>query len=168
MEKKKLPLEPDFWADETISSPLLLLNVFFEQGNLPHYRTLLDEIMLHAYRPAVFCEKYPGQVFIIYLRLRSFVRACYRLQESPAPAPPDRNLRQSRHSLTNEELRDPFLVFRRAFGEVSLRDFDFFLKECIHLALCPYQDQPVTPFLPPYIHLDKMLEAAQIIVERNR
>jgi len=167
MKKKKLPLEPDFWADETISSPLLLLTAFFEQGNLNHYRTLLDDLLLHVYRPAVFCEKYPGQVFIIYLRLRSFVRACYRMQESPAPLP-DRNLRGSRQRLLDEESQDPFLVFRRAFGEISLREFDFFLKECIHLALCPYKDLPVTPFLPPYIHLDKMLEAAQMIVEMNR
>jgi len=70
-------------------------------------------------------------------------------------------------TLTEEELGNPFLVFQNAFHELSIRDFDFFLCECIHLALSPYSAS--SSYNPNMLlqHLLKIFEAAKIIQMSN-
>ncbi|PAM94192.1 hypothetical protein B4N84_14055 [Flavobacterium sp. IR1] len=68
-------------------------------------------------------------------------------------------------SLTGEEYENPFIVFENAFAEHSLADFEFFLCEVIHLALRPTIVEFDSDLLTPYIHVIKMLDASQLLLE---
>ncbi|SMP23893.1 hypothetical protein [Flavobacterium hercynium] len=57
------------------------------------------------------------------------------------------------------------IVFENAFAEHSLADFEFFLCEVIHLALRPTIVEFDSDLLTPYIHVIKMLDASQLLLE---
>ena len=70
-------------------------------------------------------------------------------------------------SLTKEEYDNPFLVLQNAFAEKTLQEFEFFLCETIELSLSPYGGDPDSDLTTPYIHLIKMLDAAELMKERG-
>jgi len=80
---------------------------------------------------------------------------------------PEYTSRLQQGSLSDEEYRNPFLVFKKAFKEFSLEEFEFFLTEIIYHSLGAHYDEPEIDIVTPFIHLNKMLNASQIIRERG-
>ncbi|WPO81619.1 hypothetical protein SD427_12680 [Chryseobacterium sp. JJR-5R] len=70
-------------------------------------------------------------------------------------------------SLSEEEYRNPFLVFQKAFREFTIRDFDDFLADMVYFSLGSFNNAPEGNIITPFIHLNKMLDAAQLILERR-
>jgi hypothetical protein len=70
-------------------------------------------------------------------------------------------------SLTKEEYDNPFLVLQSAFEERTLQQFEYFLSEITELSLSPYYLDPDSDLATPYIHLIKMLDAAELMKERG-
>lgn len=81
--------------------------------------------------------------------------------------PPEAGAKLYLASLTIEEFQDPFSVFRNAFIEKSLDEYDFFLCETVHLALSPYIDPSGIDMMTPFFQFNKMLDAAQLLKERG-
>ncbi len=69
-------------------------------------------------------------------------------------------------SLSEEEYRKPFLVLQKTFSELTLRDFDSFLTDLTYFSLGTFKIRPERDIITPFLHLNKILDAAQLIVER--
>lgn len=72
-------------------------------------------------------------------------------------------------SLSENEYRNPVLVFRKAFKKFTIRDFDVFLAEIVYFSLGNFHNVPEKNIISPFLHLNKMLDAAPLILEmRNQ
>lgn len=127
--------------------------------------------MNFAVKPEVFLQHDPSMVLHFYVSLKSFVRAAHVVMSKSK----NWKLREPsgyvsyvmQGSLSDDEYTDPFLVFMRAFRDFSLYEFEDFLTEVTYFSLGPYSDHPKGNIVSPFLHLQKMLDAAQLIQERG-
>lgn len=173
MKKNKIPLETGFWTDDSITDPFELIDEFFDFEHHDGYKKVLQEMMVFTQKKEIFRKEYPGQLFVLYTAFRSFLRACYRLQfkghqwKLKATEPVEAGCKLYLGSLTVEEFGDPFAVFKNAFAEKSLAEYDYFLCETVHLALSPYIDPSGKDMITLFFQFNKMLDAAQLLRERG-
>ena len=171
MKKKNIDFESGCWTDRRKHSALSLMETFFQFHDPAASKNRLYEMMEYAQNRKVLMKDNPSVIFHLYLSLRSFVRAGYCLQFKSkkwaiyAPAEPMPSLMPG--SLSKEEYKDPFLVFQKAFSEFTIRDFDHFLAEIVYFSLGSFNNVPESNIVTPFIHLNKMLDAAQLILERK-
>jgi len=170
MKKNKISFETNFWAHHELENPFEVIDTFLGAESLAYYKQTLSEIVFYRSKDQVFQKECPGDVFFTYTAFRSFLRACSALQHKSKKwkvieiAAEKRSI-LSLASLTAEEYENPFMVFKNAFTEHSLADFEFFLCEVIHLALRPTIVEFDSDLLTPYIHFIKMLDASQLLLE---
>lgn len=171
MKNNKISLETYSWSSQDIEDPFELLDTFFEYANLDYYKETLDQALLYTNKLEIYKIENPGQSFVFYTSLRSFVRCCSLLQFK------DKNWKIKKPSkylsclcqgsLTFEEFQNPFIVFKKAFAEITLEKYEFFLCEIVHLSLSPYAEEFEYDLITPYVHLTKMLDASRLIHERG-
>lgn len=70
-------------------------------------------------------------------------------------------------SLSDEEYLNPNLAFQNAFAEYSIRDFDYYIAVVVYFSMGIYAHAAESKIFAPYIHLNKMLDAAYLILERR-
>ncbi|MBD3907104.1 hypothetical protein NAL32_21615 [Chryseobacterium sp. Ch-15] len=166
MKKKKIDFEAEFWNGHTKHSCLTLIDAFFKMDYLSEVKGMLADVISYSTKPKVLLKSNPSLIFHFYLCMRSFLRASYVLQLNTKKwklnDPAEFTSRLLQGSLSDEEYCDPFLVFRKAFKVFSLKDFDLFLTEIIYHSLGAHYDEPEVNIINPFIHLTKMLDAAQI------
>ncbi|OXA93986.1 hypothetical protein [Flavobacterium hercynium] len=170
MKKNKISFETTFWAHQELENPFEVIDTFLGSESLAFYKQTLNEIVIYRSKDEVYKKECPGDVFFTYTALRSFLRACSALQHKNkkwrvTEIAAERRSILSQASLTIEEYENPFIVFHNAFAEHSLADFEFFLCEVIHLALRPTIVEFDSDLLTPYIHVIKMLDASQLLLE---
>ncbi|PAM94680.1 hypothetical protein B4N84_11950 [Flavobacterium sp. IR1] len=170
MKKNKLSFETNFWAHHELENPFEVIDAFLGAESLAFYKQTLSEIVVYRSKDEVYQKECPGDVFFTYTILRSFLRACSALQHQSKKWKVTETSAQQRSilsqaSLTIEEYKNPFIVFENAFEEHSLADFEFFLCEVVHLALRPTIVEFDSDLLTPYIHIIKMLDATQLLLE---
>ena len=170
MKKNKISFETTFWAHQELKNPFEVFDVFFGSESLAFYKQTLSEIVFYRSKDEVYQKECPGDVFFSYTAIRSFLKACsclpykskkWKITEASTA---QRSI-LSLASLTTEEFKNPFIVFQNAFAEHSLADFEFFLSEIIHLSLRPTIVEFDSDLLTPYIHVIKMLDASQLLLE---
>ncbi|WP_337039169.1 hypothetical protein [Elizabethkingia anophelis] len=170
-KKIKIDLESDFWIYSRITCPFELIKTFFDDRLLESHKENLEEIAFFASRDEIYNKDNPSEVLRYYTIIRSFIRACYLLrnkfQKYKVIGEVYFESGLSQGSLTYEEYKTPFLVFHRAFKVKTLMDYQFFLYEIVHQALIPNPDELSYNIMTPYIYLIKMLDAAQLIRERE-
>jgi hypothetical protein len=171
MKKKKPDFDAAFWAGRTGSNPLRLFDTFFTTYPLSEAKEHLSSMMRYAVKRKVLSEKDPSVIFHCYLSLRSFIRAAHYLSQTSGKYrlnPPKEHPSQLKQgSLSEAEYADPFLVFRRAFEDYRLREFDHFITAITYFSLGPFGDYPEGNAITPFLHLQKMLDAAQLMLERG-
>lgn len=171
MKKNKTSFETFFWAGYEAKNPFKVINAFFDFVDLDDYKQSLNEAVLYCYKTKVYKQDNPSDVFILYTAFRSLLKACYCLQEKSKKW----KIKESLHSettfepcsLTKQECDNPFSTFQNAFDEKTLEEFDFFLCQVQELSLSPHTADPDPDFATPYMHLIKMLDAAELIRERG-
>ncbi|WP_295213630.1 hypothetical protein [uncultured Chryseobacterium sp.] len=172
MKKKKPDFDAAFWAGLTGSNPLSLFDAFFSTYPLSEAKEHLSSMMRYAVKRKVLSEKDPSVVFHFYLSLRSFIRAADHLSQTFGKYrlnPPKEHPSQLKQgSLSEAEYTDPFLVFRKAFADHRLAAFDHFITGIAYFSLGPYGDYPKGNSISRFLHLQKMLDAAQLILEREK
>ena len=171
MKKKKIDFEARFWASYSETCPLRVIDELFKSDTLSETKDRLYELMHFAVKPEVFLQRDPSLVLHFYVSLKSFLRAAYVLnlksKKVKLNEPPDYVSHVMQGSLYDDEYTDPFFVFERAFENYSLQQFEDFLTEVTYYALAPYIDHPKGNIISPFLHLQKMLDAARIIKERK-
>ncbi|WP_394675278.1 hypothetical protein [uncultured Chryseobacterium sp.] len=152
-------------------SGLRLITAFFSLYNLPEAKNLLFEIMQYAMKRCVSIPRDPGEILEFCHYIRSFVRGSYLMQFKTKQwfldDPSDHPSELLQGNLSDEEYHHPFLTFKNAFTAYTLDEFDDFLNEAVYFSLVACHTLPGNNLISPLIHLAKMLDAAQVLVERG-
>ncbi|WP_294232660.1 hypothetical protein [uncultured Chryseobacterium sp.] len=172
MKKKKIDFESGGWSGSCHLSALGLMETFFQFYDPATAKNVLAEMMAHSRKAKVLRKKNPSEIFHFYLALRSLVRAGYRMQfktqkrkfQVPVAQVPASDLMLG--SLSEEEYRNPILVLQKTFRKFTIRDFDSFLSDITCFSLGTFQKGPEGDTVTPFLRLNKILDAAQFIVER--
>lgn len=171
MKKKKTDFEAEFWSGSAKHSCLTLIDAFFGMDDLPETKALLGQVMEYSVKCEILMKNYPSVIYYFYLCMRSFLRAAYVLQFKAKKwklnDPPEHPSKLLQGSLTDEEYCNPFLVFQKSFAAFTLAEYELFLTEIIYHSLGAHNDKPEVTIIKPYLHVTKMLDAAQIIRERG-
>lgn len=170
MKKKTIDFEARFWASYSGTCPFRVFDDLFISSTLSETKDRLYELMNFAMKPEVFLQRDPSVVLHFYVSLKSFVRAAYVLNLKSKKTKlnePENVSHVMQGSLSDDEYINPFLVFKRAFKDFSLQEFEDFLTEVTYFSLGPYSDHPKGNIISPFLHLQKMLDAARIIKERK-
>ncbi|WP_294296188.1 hypothetical protein [uncultured Chryseobacterium sp.] len=171
MKKKKTDLESRFWSGRSNLSPVSLLEAFFQFHDLATAKERLNCIMAHAVQGKVRISEDPSVIFHFHQSMRSFILAGYGLRKKSGKWLVNTLSGQGSAlelgSLSEEEYRDPVLVFRKAFQEYRPAQFLDFLADVVYFSLGTFNNVPEGNIVGPYLHLCKMLDAAGLIVERR-
>ncbi|WP_211224029.1 hypothetical protein [Flavobacterium tegetincola] len=172
MKKQVINYETKLWACYEIKNPFEVLDAFIDHARTDYYKQIVSQAVLHAEKQEVYNKDYPSQLFICHAALRSFLRACSRLhhkskkwQVKQTTSDCKSVLHQA--SLTKEEYNNPFKVFQNAFTKNSIHELENKLAEIVFLAVLPQQVDYITDLSTAYIHIVKLLDAAQLIRERG-
>jgi len=171
MKKNKMSFQTKFWAGFVAANPFEAFDAVFDFAHLDYYKQNLSEVVLHCYKRKVYKQENPCNVFVFYTAIGSFLKVCYCLKSKDKKWKVKESSRCETvfhlSSLTKEEYDNPFLVLQNAFEEKTLQEFEFFLSEIIEFSLSSYDVDPDSDLTTPYIHLVKMLDAAQLMRERG-
>lgn len=171
MKTKNIDFEARFWASYSGTCPLRVFDEFFISCTLSETKDRLFKMMNFAMKPQVFLQRDPSLVLHFYVSLKSFVRASYVVMSKSKKwtlnETPEYTSHVMQSSLFDDEYINPFLVFERAFADFSLQEFEDFLTEVAYYSLGPYNDHPQGNIISPFLHLQKMLDAAQLMKERG-
>ena len=171
MKKNKISFETSFWAGYATRNPFKAIDAFFTYADLDYYKQNLSEVVICSYKKEVCKQDNPSNIFVFYTAIGSFLKVCYWLKGKSKKWKVKESSRSDTvyhlSSLTKEEYDNPFLVLQNAFKEKTLQQFEFFLCEIMELSLSPYAGDPDSDLTTPYIHLIKMLNAAELMRERG-
>jgi hypothetical protein len=171
MKKNKISFGTHFWAAYEATNSFEVVDAFFDFAHLDYYKHTLSEVVIYSNRRKIYKQDCPGEIFVFYTALSSFLKACYCLKgkgkkwKTKGSADYESVLHLA--SLTKKEYENPFLVFQKAFAQKTLEEFEFFLCETLELSLSPFAEEFDYDQMAPYIHLVKMLDAAQLIRQRG-
>ena len=148
-----------------------LIDAFFKMDDLATVKNNVFDIMNYSTKQEVLMKNDPSVIFHYYLCMRSFIKAVYVLQFKTKKW----KLNDSsgftsillQGSLSVEEYADSFLVFQNDFKEYTLQEFECFNAQIVYFSLGGYSDEPEANIVTLFIHLIKMLDAAQITNERG-
>ncbi|MBL1220395.1 hypothetical protein JET18_06065 [Chryseobacterium sp. L7] len=170
MKKIKTHFAPRFRAGKKCSA-LQQMETFFQFNDLAASKERLNSIMNYAVKKNSWINEDPSVIFQFHQAMRSFVHAGYLItlkEKKWSAGTPLENVSPLFLGLLSEkEYQNPLLVFKKAFREYSIREFDYFMSGMVYLSLGIYDNVPERNIVNPYIHLIKMLDAAHIILERR-
>lgn len=170
MKKQVINYETNSWLGKEIENPLEVIAAFFQHAEIDHYKKTLSEAFFYMNKDHGKQEFPPGQLFMCYLAVRSLLRAAVSLQQNSKKWKlKNRNLKSNselhKGSLMAAEYKDPFVVFRNAFAEKSVQEFEFFICEIVEMALANYVSHFDADMITYFIHVVKILDAAQVLQE---
>lgn len=169
MKKNKISFETGFWAGFEAGNPFQAIDAFFAFAHLDYYKQNLTEAVIYSYKRKVLKQDNPSDVFVLYTAFTFFIKVCYYLKKKNKKWKVAACLRSDTvfhfSFLTKEEYNNPFMVFQKAFEEKTLEEFEFFLAQILEHSLSPHAGDPESDLTTPYIHLIRMLDAAETIRE---
>lgn len=172
MKKQVINYETNSWLGKEIENPFEVLKAFLTYAHINYYKEMLSDAVLYAQKNEVYNKEEPGELFMCHAVLRSFFRACSKLESKSkkwqvlqSQANCNSILHQA--SLNEEEYNNPFTVFKNAFAENSVKEYEYFCSLMVEMALSHHQLDYDPDIFTFYIHTVKMLDAAQLIRERG-
>ncbi|MBB6370508.1 hypothetical protein [Chryseobacterium shigense] len=171
MKNNRTAFETRFWAGGRKRSGLKLMKAYFQFNDLAASKEQLSSIMNCAINRNTWIKEDPSVIFQFHQSMRSFVRAGYLIALTEKKRSINTQLENVSPLLlgllSEKEYQNPLLVFKKAFKEYSIREFDYFMSGIVYFSLGVYENVPEKNIINPYIHLIKMLDAAYIILERR-
>ncbi|MEJ5102752.1 hypothetical protein [Chryseobacterium sp. MYb328] len=171
MKKIKTHFDTRFRADNKHSG-LQLMENFFHFNELDDSKEMLSNIMNYAVKRNSWINEDPAVIFQFHQSMRSLIRAGYLMMLKERKWTVDTQSEKISPwvlgLLSEKEYRNPLLVFKKAFREYSLREFDYFLSGIVYFSMGVYENLPERNIVMPYIHTVKMLDAAHLIIQRRR
>lgn len=169
--KNKKNFETKFWAGFEAGNPFEASDALFDFAHLDYYKRNLTQAVLYSFKEEICSNDKPGDIFIFYKAIRSFLKIYYCLHKKSGKWKVKESSRSEDvfhlSSLTKQEFDNPFTVFQKAFAEKTLKQFEFFLSEITHLSLSPHTAESDNDLTTAYIYLVKMLDASQLMRERG-
>ncbi|WP_313090334.1 hypothetical protein [Chryseobacterium flavum] len=171
LKRNRTDFETRFGADSKKYSGVKLMETFFRFNDLAGSKEKLNGLTHYAVKSDRWIKEDPSVLFQFHQAMRSFVRAGYLI--SIREKKQDFNIRPENAVpwlpglLSEKEYRNPLQVFKKAFKEYSVEEFDCFMSGVVYFSMGIYDRVPESNMIGPYIHLTKMLDAAHLILERR-
>lgn len=147
------------------------METFFQLNDLTTSKELLNNIMNYAVKRNSWIKEDPSVIFNFNQAMRSFIRAGYFIMLKEKKWVLNSQLEEVSPLvlglLSEKEYQNPLLVFKKAFREYSIKEFDYFISGMVYFSLGIYDHLPERNMISPYIHLTKMLDAAYLLLERR-
>ncbi|PIF46487.1 hypothetical protein CLU96_3525 [Chryseobacterium sp. 52] len=171
MKKNRTDFDTRFWAVRRKHSGLQLMETFFQFNDLADSKEKLNNIINCAVKRDSWITEDPSAIFHFRQSMQSFIRAGYLITLTEKKS----TITTQREDisplllglLSEKEYQNPLLVFKKAFREYSVQEFDYFISGMVYFSLGVYDRLPERNIVSPYIHLTKMLDAAHLILERR-
>ncbi|AZA91021.1 Uncharacterised protein [Chryseobacterium nakagawai] len=148
------------------------METFFQLNDLVATKELLNTIMSYALKRNSWIKEEPSVIYHFHQAMRSFIRAGYFIMLKEKKYTINTQLEEVSPLvlglLSEKEYQNPLLVFKKAFKEYSVKEFDYFISGMVYFSMGIYDKLPERNMVNPYIHLIKMLDAAYLIIERRR
>ncbi len=171
MKKIKTDFDTRFQAGKKRSG-LQLMETFFQFNELDVSKQMLSNIMNYAVKRNSWIHEDPAEIFRFHQSMRSFIRAGYLIMLKDRKWLVDTGKEKVSPwvlgLLSEKEYRNPLLVFKKAFREYTLKEFDYFMSGIVYFSMGVYENLPERNIVMPYIHTVKMLDAAHLIIQRRR
>ncbi|KFF23250.1 hypothetical protein [Chryseobacterium vrystaatense] len=171
MKKNRTDFRSRFGAVGKKHSGLQLMETFFQLNDLVASKEKLNRIMNYAVKRNTWIQEDPSDIFLFRQSMQSFVHAGYLItlkkKKIASHSPLENTSPLLLGLLSEKEYRNPLLVFKKAFQEYSIDEFNYFMSGIIYFSLGAYDHVPERNMVSPYIHLTKMLDAAHLILERR-
>lgn len=172
MKKNKTDFQFRFGKYRRKHCGLQHMETFFQLNELSASKEQLNSIMNHAVKRYSRIKEDPSVIFHFHRAMRSFIRAGYliTLQERKKTVniPLEEVSSLVLGLLSEKEYQHPLLVFKKAFKEYSIKEFEYFISGMVYFSLGIHNHLPERNMISPYIHLTKMLDAGYLIIERER
>lgn len=128
-------------------------------------------MMQYAVTGKDWLKKDRSAVLQFHQSLCIFIREGYMISEKAKKwkvnTPSDISSPMMKGSMSEKEYENPILVFKRAFKEYSIKEYDYFISGIVYFSQQMYRSGPESNLVRPYIHLLKMLDAAYLMLERG-
>lgn len=171
MKKINIDFDTRFWAGKKRSG-LQLMETFFLFNELDVSKERLSNIMNYAVKRNSWINEDPAVIFRFHQSMRSLIRAGYLIMLKERKCSVDSRTEKISPwvlgLLSEKEYRNPLLVFKKAFREYSIKEFDYFMSGIVYFSMGVYENLPERNIVMPYIHTVKMLDAAHLILQRRR
>jgi hypothetical protein len=171
MKKNRTDLQSRLGKGRKKYCGIQLMENYFKLNDLATSKELLNDIISYAVKRNSWIKEHPSAIFHFQQAMQSFIRAGYviTLQEKKRAVntPLEDASPLVLGLLSEKEYQNPLLVFKKAFKEYSIKEFDYFISGMVYFSLGIYDNLPERNMISPYIHLTKMLDAAHIILERK-
>ncbi|WET51026.1 hypothetical protein PYS58_07770 [Chryseobacterium indologenes] len=171
MKKSRTNFNPRFGAGKKHSG-LQLMETFFHFNELDVSKERLSNIMNYAVKRNSWINEDPVVIFEFYQSMRSLIRAGYLImlkeRKWTVDTQPEKISPWVLGLLSEKEYRNPLLVFKKAFREYTLKEFDYFMSGIVYFSMGVYENLPERNIVMPYIHTVKMLDAANLILQRRK
>ncbi|MGH1517847.1 hypothetical protein [Chryseobacterium sp. JK1] len=171
MKKMKTNFNPWFRAGKKRSG-LQLMERFFHFNELDVSKERLSNMMNYAVKRNSWIHEDPAEISEFYQSMRSLIRASYLImlkeRKWTAYTKTEKISPWVLGLLSEKEYRNPLLVFKKAFREYTLKEFDYFMSGIVYFSMGVYEKLPERNIVMPYIHTVKMLDAAHLILQRRR
>lgn len=169
MAKTKADIQSRFGKGRRKHYGLQLMKTFFQLNDLTASKEQLNSIMNYAVKRNSRIKEDPSVIFHFHQAMRSFIRAGYLITLQEKKCTVNTQLKEFSPLvlglLSEKEYQNPLLVFKKAFKEYSVKEFDYFMSGMVYFSLGIYSNLPERNIVNPYIHLIKMLDASYLILE---
>jgi hypothetical protein len=171
MQKIKTDFDTRFRGDRKRSG-LQLMETFFHFNALEDSKEMLSNLMNYAVKQNSWIHEDPAVIFQFHQSMRLLIRAGYLMmlkeRKWAVDTQPEKISPWILGLLSEKEYRNPRLVFKNAFREYSVKEFDYFLSGIVYFSMGVYENLPEKNIVMPYIHTVKMLDAAHLILQRRK
>ncbi|KFF08728.1 hypothetical protein [Chryseobacterium luteum] len=171
MKKTRTDLQCPFSGVGKKYSAVQMMEAFFQLNDLTASKKKLNSIMNYAVKRNSRIKEDPSVIFHFRQSMQSFVRAGYLITLKEKKWAVNTQLEEVSPLvfglLSEKEYQNPLLVFKKAFREYSIKEFDYFMSGMVYFSLGVHDNLPERNIVSPYIHLTKMLDAAHLILERR-
>lgn len=171
MKKNRTDFQSRLGKERKKHYELQQMETFFQLNDLAASKELLNTIMSYALKRNSWIKEDPSVIYHFHQAMRSFIRAGYFIILKEKKLAVNAQLEDvsmvALGLLSEKEYHNPLLVFKKAFKEYSIKEFDYFISGMIYFSMGIYDKLPERNMINPYIHLIKMLDAAYLIIERK-
>ncbi|WP_419494915.1 hypothetical protein [Chryseobacterium bernardetii] len=170
MKKINTDFDPRFRQGRKRSG-LRMMETFFQFNELDVSKEMLSNIMNYAVKRNSWNNEDPAVIFEFHQSMRSLIRAGYLImlkeRKWTVDTRPEKISPWVLGLLSEKEYRNPLLVFKKAFREYTLKEYDYFMSGIVYFSMGVYENLPERNIVMPYIHTVKMLDAAHLILQRR-
>lgn len=172
MKKIRTDIQPQLGKGRKKHYGLQQMETFFQLNDLAVSKELLNSIMSYALKRNSWIKEDASVIYHFHQAIRSFVRAGYFIMLQEKKLVLNTQLEDvsplALGLFSEKEYHNPLLVFKKAFKEYSIKEFDYFISGMVYFSMGIYDKLPERNMINPYIHLIKMLDAAYLIIERKK